>query len=120
VVLDQQHRHAGRGHGPQQAGHVRRLLVVEARGGLVQEQQARVGGQRPGQLDQPALPRGEVLGGAPGQAGEAREVEEVVHRGRRPPVVAGGQLDVLAHGQGGEELQRLERAGQPGPRPARR
>ena len=59
VVLDQEHGRAALAlHGAQHRGHLGRLVQVEPRRRLVGQQDLRLGGQRPGQLDQPAVARG--------------------------------------------------------------
>ena len=60
VVLDQQHGHAPfLLQGAQHVGQLLGLLHVEAGGGLVGQQQDRLGDQGPGQLDQAARPESE-------------------------------------------------------------
>ena len=63
-MLDQQHRHAGLGQLAEQVAQLLALGVVEARGGLVEQEQARPGGQGAGQFEQAGLAGGQRVGRA--------------------------------------------------------
>ena len=110
-------------------------MVVEPRRRLVEEQQRRLGHQRPSQLDQAALPEAERLdrpvevGDQPEQLGhgagplqlvvggvatERQVAQEVAGSGPGPL----GDHQVVAHGHPVEQLHALERAGDAEPGPA--
>src|SRR6266516_3553190 len=112
-MRDQQDRPVEVGHMPPQ----RRLdlaprLSVQRGQRLVQEQQGRLGGQRPGPCDALRLPAGEPLWPLAGQVGDAEAVE--LGRGDRlrcPPVDAPRawrERDVVDHAQVQEEAVVLE------------
>ena len=92
------------------------LRGIESGGQLVDEQKARPGRQRAGEIEHFLLRAVELAGRL---AGKRREIERGQQRPdvRRPGPVAsvgGGDLDVLAHGQGEEGPRYLERAIDPG------
>ena len=130
VVLDQQDREPLLAPAPSRSvvGQVGGLLAVEARRRLVEQQQPRLGHQRPADLDQPALPEAQVLDRLVGErergrAGRAPASHALELVGRRPappdqvlpepPVAAPdplGDEEVLAHRGPAEQLDALERA----------
>ena len=54
------------------------LLRVHAGGRLVEQEQLRVGGQRPGDLQPPLVAVGQVAGEVLGRAGQPDEVEQLL------------------------------------------
>ena len=88
----------------------------------------RLGHQRPGQLHHPGLAGRDLGDLAVGDVGQAGELEERSASGRRgvlrrrpapqPLRISPRHPHVVADRQRGEQLQALERAGQPGPGPA--
>ena len=96
------------------------LLRVEAGPGLVQEKQARVGGQRPGQLDEARQAGGHGVDPLGGRLGDADPLEDLLGdllrvRPVLGPTTAdlGGNEHVLPRRQRAEHLEALERSGQP-------
>ena len=147
VVLDHQDRHLALvAQPPDQLGDLVRLGRVHPGGRLVQQQQLRPGGQRPGDLQPPSVGVGQRVGrlvpAVPGQplaeerqhvlgqrpgfallAAGPRQPQYRLPRHRPGPAVGGGH-HVLQHGHVHEQPQRLERARDPEPgddvrRPAR-
>ena len=99
-------------------------VSLEARGGLVEQEQARPGGERPGQLEQAGLARRQRVGGAVGQVRQPDQRQDAVGVGGGVGAVArpaapdlGGGEHVLAHRQRAEDLEALEGAGDPEPGP---
>src|ERR1700722_14379632 len=100
---------------PDHRGQVRGLLVGEARGGLVEQDQPRFAGDRAGDLDQAALARGERADLRPRRDAAADELdrgEHVVTAGRaaQPGV---DHRHVVVDGQVGDRLLGLEGAAHP-------
>ena len=107
----------------------RALARVEARGGLVEADEARRGDERAGDADELALALRQLVRH---RVEEGREAEQLEHLGVRVASVAGrphrlleepphrrsvrGDVQVLAHGEVVEQLDRLPRARQPEPR----
>ena len=110
----------------QQARHELGLGLRQAGRRLVEQQHARPPGQRQGDLQLALLAVREVAHGGAGAVGQAHggkgfcrarlQIGEALqrpeHRELRPGQRLGGQQRVLAHGQGGEEVGDLKRAGQ--------
>ena len=63
MVLDHEDAHAALADGEQQPAELGRLLRIEARGGLVEQQQLRLGGERARQLDAALQAVGQAAGG---------------------------------------------------------
>src|SRR5690349_12160956 len=108
VVLDQQDRQLERrADPPDQAGELPDLVVAEAAGGLVEQQQARAGSESPGELDPLHRPEGQPGRRSPRDALEPELREQLLRR----PVAARmtSDLDVLEHRHAREELDVLER-----------
>ncbi len=117
-MLHQQNAHPGLGQLAEQVAQLLALGVVEAGGGLVEQEQARPGGQGAGQLEQAGLAGGERVGRPVGQVGQPDQGQHAVGVGRgvgavpgpAPADLCGGQ-DVLPDRQRAEDLEPLERAG---------
>ena len=75
VVLDQQHGAAGGGGVPDQVAERGDVVGAEAAGGLVEQEQARLRDERPGERDLLLLGVGQVADGAVGVTGEVERVE---------------------------------------------
>jgi hypothetical protein len=126
VVVDDDQRGAAIGHRPGDGVlHHRRAVRVELGGRLVEQQQARPPGERPGQHQPLLLPAGEGGGGAVPPEGEAHLRQRPVHRrpdqrGRGPGVLQ-AERDVVP-GAGHDQLgvRVLEDDRRPGPGLARR
>ena len=124
VVLDEQDAHAALGQLAEQVAELLALRVAQPRGRLVEQEEARPRGQRPGQLEQAGLPGGQGVGRPAGQRRQPDQGEDGVGVGTgvgpvvRPATadLRGGQ-DVLTDREGAEDLEPLEGAGdaQPGP-----
>ena len=127
VVVDEEHGHTVLfGQRPQPAAQLTALVGVEARRGLVEQDQPGLAGQRPADAHQLALAQGDlrrvavddVLQAAdrdgPVDAGPVRRPvrQEQVAQRRADRHVLAGHKQVLVHGQVVEQLHRLERAGQ--------
>src|SRR6185312_3234574 len=80
---------------------------IEAGRGLVEEDQLRVADQREGDVEPPPLAARERLAGPVRLAAQADERDRVVDRPRRA-VVAGVELEALAHRQAGLGARLLE------------
>ena len=135
VVLDQEDGRAALAlHRAQDGGHLGRLVQVEPRRGLVGQQDLRLGRQRPGQLDQAAVPQPEGVDRGVGQVGDPHQLERGVdplhllllrlaHVEEIPPEAplalprALRHHQVVAHRHVGEHLDPLVGAAdaQPGP-----
>ena len=101
------------GEGAHQVQHLADELGVEGRGDLVEEQDFRVGGDRPGDRHALLLPARQAVGMSLGEAGEPDPLEQrhraflgillryLVHDAR-------GERDVAEHGQMREEVVALE------------
>jgi len=132
-VLHQQHGHVPLAlHAAQDFGQRRRLVDVEARRRLVRQEQARLAGQGPAELDEAAVPEAQGGHGHLRQVLEADELEHGVDGLHlvglhatfveqvlpQRAVAAPGPLGhdhVVAHGQVGEDLDALERPADPEP-----
>ena len=141
VVLDEQQRDLLLvDDGAQRAAELRGLVTVESRRRLVEQHDRRAGRERACDLDPSRGAEREHRRRGVGDAAEVEQVDEVVdafllvcgarvQRARgdeiapQPPALVAHAVpehDVLAHGQAHEQLELLERAGQPEPRPLRR
>ncbi len=94
------------------------LGLVQARGGLVQQEQARLDDQGPGEFEQPGPAGGELVRRYVCQGCEAHHLQRLPGGRLRGPcgatglVLDGGQ-DVLSDGEGAEQFEVLERPGDP-------
>ena len=100
------------------------LLLVLPRGGLVEQQHARLGGERASELDETRLPGRHRVDAIVGHAADADAVEDLLGHRSGVGLVAGPALadlgggeDVLAGGQRTEHLEALERARDAAPGP---
>ncbi len=95
---------------PDQLGH---LGIGQPAGDLIEQQQPRAGGQRPGDLEPLAREQAEPLGRAVGVGAEAGQLDDV-RRGRvaglapQARALLGGHEHVLEHGHRAERLGYLE------------
>ena len=130
VVLDQHDRDAESGEPAQQRAQARLVIGAEPCGGLVEQQDLWAGRERAGDLDQALVDVRQVVGRAFERIGIADEVEQALGQAmparlRRPvgereraaePMAAQPDQHVVAHGEPGEQLARLEGAGDAGTR----
>ena len=131
MVVDQHHRDRA-AQGPDRVRQRRQLLAVQAAGGLVEEQQVGLAGQRPGERDSllhgigqlPGLRLGHVDAADPLQRRQRalaqRALVAVGPRARQHRADDAGAAEalgshhhVLADGQAGEEADALQRPGDP-------
>src|SRR5690349_1297778 len=77
VVLDEQNRGAVLADIRQQAPQRERLGGVHARRGLIEREQLRLGGERPGDLEAPLVAVGQAPGGVVGSSADAHVSEEL-------------------------------------------
>ena len=125
--------------GAERAAELRGLVTVESRRRLVEEHDRRTGRERPCDLDASCGAEREHRRRGVGHAAEVEQVDEVVDAfllvgGARVQRAGGDEIapqppalvahavpehDVLAHGEAHEQLELLERAGEPEPRPLR-
>ena len=130
VVVDQEDGRAIVDDGAEVATELGRLVHVETRRRLVETQQLRAGGERSGDGDQLALALGELGRRRLGEIAERQRREGLIDRiGARAPAgeqlpqgcryrwVARGDVQVLAHGEIVEQLDRLPGAGEAPPHP---
>src|SRR5512134_949960 len=128
VVLDEEDRHPQFPYFPDQAEHLRRLRLVHPRRRFVQKEEARLRGQRPGDLQPPLVAVREAARRLPGiRPGQAHQVEEFPRPFPDPPLLfpfppraqdapphprAGAAMaahhHVLLHRHGAEETDVLE------------
>ena len=133
VVLDDHHRDALVAHPADEVHGRRRLVGVHARGGFVEQEEAGVGGQGPGDLQPALVAVGQVLAQGVPVAGEADEGQQLGGPGLRLPLLPaeggppadGGEHpgpgaavaadeDVLQGAHLGEQADVLERPGDAG------
>ena len=88
VVLDEQHRHPGPGHPPDDPTEVGRLGVVEPGRRLVEEHRVRLERHRPGDVDESLMPRRERAHRQVGDAAEPDLIEAALGVVARDDVVA--------------------------------
>jgi hypothetical protein len=123
-VFDHQHRHAAVADAAHHRHHFGDLLRVQAGQYLVEQQQARPGGQRACQLQPLAAGHGEVGGRLVQLRRQAHPLRHVLGLCQRLRAAAhvqvGADRNVLAHGLGGEGLHDLEGARHAGARVAMR
>ncbi len=116
VVLDEQNRQVALvAEAQHEVAELLDLLVVEPAGGLVEEQQGRLGDQRAGDLDTLLRAVRQGRGGEPRAIGEADDVERFEGLLLPHPAAAGvpADEDVLEHGHRAEEVDVLEGARDP-------
>ena len=89
LVGDDQHRRAGLGEAADGEEHLLDELRIERRGHLVEEEQARLHGERPGDGDALLLAAGKRRGIVVAPLGEADAVEPVLGDARAPRPSAG-------------------------------
>ena len=89
-------------------------IDVEPRGGLVQEQQFGIAGQRQGEHHPLLLTSGELPVPAPGELLEARHGKQARSRKRRR-IICAKEFNVLAHGQVRGDARDLEHRPPPNP-----
>src|ERR1700754_1835663 len=87
VVLDQQHRHPGVADLADQRQQILLLRRVEARGGLVQAEQRRIGGQRPRDLQTPLLAVRQVPAHLTGTIRDTDETQQLDRTGPAGPLL---------------------------------
>ena len=124
VVLDEQDRDALGRELAEQHRELLGLVLVLTRRGLVEEQHLRPRGQAASELDQPALTGRQRVDARVGDVLQPDALDDLLDDGGRAAAVTrvaladvGGDPDVLAHGQHVEQLEPLERAGEPEPGP---
>ena len=117
VVLDEQDREAVVGELLQQRAERHRLGLVEPRRRLVEQQDARLARQRAGHLDEPCGSRRQRVDALVRHRLEADPAHHLVGELARiellpgpPPAHLGRDEDVVAHGEGVEDLEPLEGA----------
>ena len=120
VVLDQSTPIPASASWHQEVAQLVALGVVRPGGGLVEQEEAGPGGQGAGQLEQPGLAGGQGVGRLRRPGAQSDQGQDCVGHRRGVGTIAGpaaadlgrGQ-DVLAHGEGAEDLEALEGAGDP-------
>src|SRR5688572_9754972 len=112
VMLDEKHRGAERGDAQDELGEALLLRVIEARGRLIHQQEARLESERPCYLNEALVPECQRVWPQGIRAAQAHEAKRGKRpfptRGFRKKVTMGAAHDVLEHSEVAREMEVLE------------